>query len=82
MIPNASENVLRWERTVQDGDDELEASRQAEIKQRSDIDREMQRAESLKAERQVKRHQVEQMEDEMGKVSKAYSLSTSILIFN
>lgn len=49
------ENVTRWERTVQDGEDELEASRQAEAKQRQDIDRELRRADALKADRTAAR---------------------------
>lgn len=64
----SSENVLRWERTVQDADDALDASRQAEIKQRDEIDRELKKAEELKSKRQAKRHQIEQMDEDIGKV--------------
>ena len=49
------ENVTRWERTVQDGEDELDVNRQAEAKQRQDIDRELRRADALKAERAAAR---------------------------
>ncbi|XP_052741617.1 structural maintenance of chromosomes protein 1A isoform X3 [Bicyclus anynana] len=52
---DTQKNVTRWERTVQDGEDELEVSRQAEAKQRQDIDRELRRADALKAERTASR---------------------------
>lgn len=59
---------------MQDGEDELEASRQAEVKQRGDIDKELQRAEGLKGDRAAKMHQQNTMDNDMGKVG-------SILIF-
>ncbi|XP_038220762.1 structural maintenance of chromosomes protein 1A [Zerene cesonia] len=52
---DTQKNVTRWERTVQDGEDELEANRQAEAKQRQDIDRELRRADALKADRAAAR---------------------------
>lgn len=58
-----TENVTRWERTVQDGEDELEVSRQAEAKQRADVDRELRRAEELKAERAAARAALEKADD-------------------
>ncbi|KPJ15447.1 Structural maintenance of chromosomes protein 1A [Papilio machaon] len=55
---DTQKNVTRWERTVQDAEDELEAGRQAEAKQRQDIDRELRRGETLKADRaEAKRRQ-------------------------
>lgn len=53
---------------MQDGEDELEASRQAEVKQRGDIDKELQRAEGLKGDRAAKMHQQNTMDNDMGKV--------------
>ncbi|KAI8437197.1 hypothetical protein MSG28_010522 [Choristoneura fumiferana] len=61
-------NVTRWERTVQDGEDELEAGRQAEAKQRADVDRELQRAEGLKGERSAARARHDQAEEGVAKV--------------
>jgi hypothetical protein len=64
-----TENVTRWERTVQDGEDELEAGRQAEAKQRQDIDRELRRADAAKAERAAARARLQTQEDSLEKVS-------------
>ncbi|XP_046965883.1 structural maintenance of chromosomes protein 1A [Vanessa cardui] len=60
---DTQKNVTRWERTAQDGEDELEASRQAEAKQRQDIDRELRRADALKADRTAARAQQERADD-------------------
>ncbi|OWR52835.1 structural maintenance of chromosomes protein 1A [Danaus plexippus] len=60
---DTQKNVTRWERTVQDGEDELEVSRQAEAKQRADVDRELRRAEELKAERAAARAALEKADD-------------------
>ncbi|GBP76560.1 Structural maintenance of chromosomes protein 1A [Eumeta japonica] len=65
-----SENVTRWERTVQDGEDELEAGRQAEAKQRADIDRELRRADQLKAERAASKARVDSVEEDVNKARK------------
>lgn len=58
-----AENVTRWERTVQDGEDELDVNRQAEAKQRQDIDRELRRADALKAERAAARARQDRADD-------------------
>ncbi|XP_072949682.1 structural maintenance of chromosomes protein 1A [Epargyreus clarus] len=60
---DTQKNVTRWERTVQDGEDELEAGRQAEAKQRQDIDRELRRADALKAERAAARARLDAADD-------------------
>ncbi|XP_050351291.1 structural maintenance of chromosomes protein 1A [Nymphalis io] len=60
---DTQKNVTRWERTAQDGEDELEASRQAEAKQRQEIDRELRRADALKADRTAARAQQERADD-------------------
>lgn len=62
------ENVIRWERTVQDGEDELETGRQAEMKQRADIDRELRRVEDLKAERTAAKARADDAEEDLTKV--------------
>ncbi|CAG4982583.1 unnamed protein product [Colias eurytheme] len=61
---DTQKNVTRWERTVQDGEDELEANRQAEAKQRQDIDRELRRAEALKADRTAARAALDAAEEQ------------------
>ncbi|CAH2270118.1 jg7655 [Pararge aegeria aegeria] len=60
---DTQKNVTRWERTVQDGEDELEASRQIETKQRQDIDRELRRADALKADRTAARAAQDKADD-------------------
>ncbi|CAH2095819.1 unnamed protein product [Euphydryas editha] len=60
---DTQKNVTRWERTAQDGEDELEASRQAEAKQRQDIDRELRRADALKADRTAARASQERADE-------------------
>ncbi|XP_073956370.1 structural maintenance of chromosomes 1 [Choristoneura fumiferana] len=67
---DTQKNVTRWERTVQDGEDELEAGRQAEAKQRADVDRELQRAEGLKGERSAARARHDQAEEGVAKARK------------
>lgn len=69
-----TENVTRWERAVQDAEDELEGGRQAEAKQRQDIDAELRRADGLKAERGAARARHEAAEEAVNKVS-TYLLS-------
>ena len=63
-----SDNVLRWERAVQDDEDELETAKQSEQKQMADIDRDMRRLDVLKSERLAKKSEVDSMEDLIGKV--------------
>ncbi|XP_063536782.1 structural maintenance of chromosomes protein 1A [Cydia strobilella] len=67
---DTQKNVTRWERTVQDGEDELEAGRQAEAKQRADVDRELQRAEALKADRGEARARHDKAEEDVNKARK------------
>ncbi|CAH2980605.1 unnamed protein product [Chilo suppressalis] len=70
---DTQKNVTRWERTVQDGEDELEAGRQAEAKQRQDIDRELRRADQLKAERTAQRAAATTHEQTLDKARKDVS---------
>ncbi|XP_045773367.1 structural maintenance of chromosomes protein 1A [Maniola jurtina] len=67
---DTQKNVTRWERTVQDGEDELEASRQAEAKQRQDIDRELRRADALKADRTAARAAQDKVDDAVSQARK------------
>lgn len=60
-------NVLRWERAVQDDEDALETAKQAEQKQMSDIDRDMRELDGLKSERLNKKTDVDAMEEQIGK---------------
>ncbi|XP_068633739.1 structural maintenance of chromosomes protein 1A [Battus philenor] len=67
---DTQKNVTRWERTVQDAEDELEAGRQAEAKQRQDIDRELRRGETLKSERAEAKRRQQLAEDEVAAARK------------
>lgn len=64
MFPD---NVSRWERTVNDEEEKLEACKKQEAKQRDDIDKDLQQVEHLKALRLNKKQEVEAAEDEVGK---------------
>ncbi|KAM3957786.1 LOW QUALITY PROTEIN: structural maintenance of chromosomes 1 [Aphomia sociella] len=67
---DTQKNVTRWERSVQDVEDELEAARQAEAKQRQDVDRELRRADALKADRGSARAARDRADDDVAKARK------------
>lgn len=62
------DNVLRWERAVQDDEDALESAKQAEQKQLQEIDKDMRELDRLKAERLTKKSEVDAMDEIIGKV--------------
>lgn len=64
---DTQKNVIRWERTVQDAEDELEAARQAEHKQRQEVDRELARAEDLRHHRDSDKARADCAEEEVNK---------------
>lgn len=63
------DNVLRWERAVQDDEDALESAKQAEQKQLQEIDKDMRELDRLKADRLNKKSEVDAMDEIIGKVS-------------
>ncbi|XP_026739403.1 structural maintenance of chromosomes protein 1A [Trichoplusia ni] len=67
---DTQKNVTRWERAVQDAEDELEGGRQAEAKQRQEIDADLRRADTLKAERAGARAKQEHADDDVNKARK------------
>ncbi|PZC85875.1 hypothetical protein B5X24_HaOG215237 [Helicoverpa armigera] len=67
---DTQKNVTRWERCVQDAEDELEGGRQAEAKQRQDIDADLRRADALKADRAAARARQEQADELVNKARK------------
>ncbi|CAH2048943.1 unnamed protein product, partial [Iphiclides podalirius] len=67
---DTQKNVTRWERTVQDAEDELEAGRQAEAKQRQDIDRELRRVDALKADRSEAKQRQQRADDDVAAARK------------
>ncbi|KAG6455682.1 hypothetical protein O3G_MSEX009326 [Manduca sexta] len=70
---DTQKNVTRWERAVQDAEDELEGGRQAEAKQRHDIDHELRRADKLKADRAAHRAEMDKAEAALDKARKDVS---------
>jgi len=60
--------VTRWERTVHDDEEELERAKQAEQKQMSEIELDMKEVDRLKAQRQTKKQEVDQMDEVISKV--------------
>lgn len=59
---------MRWERTVHDDEEELERAKQAEQKQMSEIEMDMKEVDRLKAQRQTKKQEVDQMDEVISKV--------------
>ncbi|XP_037294427.1 structural maintenance of chromosomes protein 1A [Manduca sexta] len=70
---DTQKNVTRWERAVQDAEDELEGGRQAEAKQRHDIDHELRRADKLKADRAAHRAEMDKADASLDKARKDLS---------
>lgn len=62
------DNVIRWEKTVRDDEDELERAKQAEQKQMSEIEMDMKEVDRLKAQRLTKKQEVDQMDEVISKV--------------
>lgn len=60
--------MTRWERAVHDDEDELERAKQAEQKQMSEIEMDMKEVDRLKAQRQTKKQEVDQMDEVISKV--------------
>lgn len=59
--------MTRWERAVHDDEDELERAKQAEQKQMSEIEMDMKEVDRLKAQRQTKKQEVDQMDEVISK---------------
>ncbi|XP_026271914.1 structural maintenance of chromosomes protein 1A [Frankliniella occidentalis] len=64
---DTKDNVLRWERAVQDDEDALESAKQAEQKQLQEIDKDMRELDRLKAERLNKKSEVDAFDELIGK---------------
>lgn len=60
-------NVSRWERTVNDDEEQLELFKKQESKHRSEIDKDMRQVETLKSEKLNRKMECDQMEEEVGK---------------
>lgn len=70
---DTQKNVTRWERAAQDAEDELEGGRQAEAKQRADIDAELSRCEDLKGARSAAKAALDKAEADVDKARKELS---------
>ncbi|KXJ80531.1 structural maintenance of chromosomes protein 1A [Aedes albopictus] len=64
---DTSKNVTRWERAVQDDEDSLETFKQAEARQRQEIEKDKERIEKMKVDKTAKKAAVDNMEEEMAK---------------
>ncbi|XP_033230168.1 structural maintenance of chromosomes protein 1A-like [Belonocnema kinseyi] len=60
-------NVLRWERAVQDAEDQWESAKQTEANQRAEMENDETQIEKLKSQRNNKKMEVDAKEEEMGK---------------
>lgn len=60
--------MIRWERAVHDDEEELERAKQAEQKQMSEIELDTKEVDRLKAQRQTKKQEVDQMDEVISKV--------------
>ncbi|CAB3227359.1 unnamed protein product [Arctia plantaginis] len=67
---DTQKNVTRWERAVQDAEDELEGGRQAEAKQRQEIDAELRKVDALKAQRAASRARQDHADEDVNKARK------------
>ena len=68
----------RWERSVNDDEEELDIAKQAEQKQMSEIDKDMRKLEAFKTEKMSKKNDLDNMDEEIAKV-RALSISFSHL---
>lgn len=66
-IFNISENVERWERSVQDEEDALEGLKTAEARYLKEMDEEKEKMEKFKQEKQAKKQAVDDMEEDISK---------------
>ncbi|XP_052870119.1 structural maintenance of chromosomes protein 1A [Anopheles cruzii] len=64
---DTSKNVQRWERAVQDDEDSLETFRQAEARQRQEIEKDKTRIEQMKQEKAAHKVAVDRTEEDMAK---------------
>lgn len=64
---NTKDNVDRWERVVQDEEDALEKQKRSETVQRAAIEGDNAKIEKLKADKQERRAQADQVEEETAK---------------
>lgn len=74
-------NVERWERSVNDDEEELDRAKQAEQKQMSEIDLEMRKLDKMKSDRMAKKNDMDNMDEDIAKVIFA-KISSFIPYFN
>ncbi|XP_077485718.1 structural maintenance of chromosomes 1 isoform X2 [Amblyomma americanum] len=67
---NTGENVRKWQKTVEDDEQELESLRQAEQAQMHSIDEQMQALEKLKSSKISKKQELDAAEESMGEIRK------------
>lgn len=60
--------MTRWERAIHDDENELELAKQVEQQHKSDIEMDMMEIDRLKAKRQTKIQEIDQMDKEISMV--------------
>ena len=61
-------NVERWERSVNDDEEELDKAKKAEQKQMSEIDKDMRKLDDFKSQRMAKKNDLDNMDEDMALV--------------
>jgi len=69
-MPAFTENVERWERSVQDEEDALEGLKLAEARYLKEIDEDKEKMEKFKQDKQAKKQAVDDMEEDISKARK------------
>ena len=69
LIFSLAANVERWERSVNDDEEELDRAKQAEQKQMSEIDLEMRKLDKMKSDRMAKKNDMDNMDEDIAKVN-------------
>lgn len=72
-------NVSRWERAVNDEEEKLETAKKQEAKQRDDIDKDLKQLDELKAQKMSKKKEVEEMEEELGKLTQSFKFDITFM---
>ncbi|CAG0898742.1 unnamed protein product [Darwinula stevensoni] len=70
---DTNNNVQRWERAVQDDEDELERCKEAEQKQMAKIEQDMKDVDSLRKERLAKKAEVDAVDEDINKIKREMS---------
>ena len=70
----------RWERSVNDDEEELDIAKQAEQKQMSEIDKDMRKLDDFKNEKMSKKNDLDNMDEDIAKVKRTWRKFANVLI--